>query len=134
MPSKVARPTNSSEARVCRTRTACPDLVASRASSTALYAEMPPLAPSRIRAIADRPGRPASDAVVRANLALSHFFQGDRQVVLRGSLDHRRRKLLEDTFAERVVVVVDLARPLRRHDHRRVVRVSVFEQGVDARI
>src|SRR5690242_1634004 len=133
IPSNVARPTNSSDARVWSTRTAWPALVARRTNSTALYAEMPPLTPSRMRAIS-RPRPPASDAVARVDLALSDFLEGDRQVVLGGRLHHRRGKLLENSLTERVVVVVDLARPLRCHDDRRIVRVHVVEQAVDARI
>ena len=49
-PSNVARPTNSRLAGVWITRTEWPAAVASRTSSTALYAAIPPLTPSRIRA------------------------------------------------------------------------------------
>ena len=51
IPSKVARPTNSRLARVCTTRTEWPALIASRVSSTALYAEIPPVTPRRILAM-----------------------------------------------------------------------------------
>src|SRR5690349_23972078 len=94
---------------------------------------MPPLTPSRMRAIS-RSRPPASDAVARVDLALSDFLEGDRQIVLGGRLHHRRGKFLENALAERVVVVVDLARPLGCHDDRRVVRVDVIQQAVNARI
>ena len=42
-------PTKRRLAGVCTTRTACPAAVARRTSSSALYAAMPPLTPSRIR-------------------------------------------------------------------------------------
>src|SRR5690349_23459243 len=51
IPSKVAAPTKRVAAGVCTTRTEWPALAASRASSTALYAEMPPVTPRRILAI-----------------------------------------------------------------------------------
>ena len=50
--SKDAAPTNRRLAGVCTTRTACPAPVARRTSSSALYAAMPPLTPSRIRDMA----------------------------------------------------------------------------------
>jgi hypothetical protein len=49
--SKVARPTNFRLVGVCTTRTECPAPVASRTSSTALYAAIPPETPSRMRAM-----------------------------------------------------------------------------------
>ena len=49
-PSNVARPTKFRLAGVWMTRTEWPAPVASRTSSTALYAAIPPLTPSRIRA------------------------------------------------------------------------------------
>src|SRR6185503_5740270 len=96
---------------------------------------MPPLTPSKILAtVFLRSPRPALEAVPRLDLALRDLLQCDRQVVLRRGLDHRRGKLLENSLAERVVVVVDLPRPLRRHDHRSVVRIDVVQQAVNARI
>src|SRR4026209_505664 len=98
---------------------------------------MPPLVPSRILAIRypyreTRPYGRSLDTVARLDLALRDLFERDREVVLGRRVHHRRRKLLEDPLAERVVVVVDLPRPLRRDDHRRVVRVHVLEQTIDA--
>jgi hypothetical protein len=49
-PSNVARPTNRRLAGVWITRTEWPAFAASLTSSTALYAAIPPLTPSRIRA------------------------------------------------------------------------------------
>ena len=48
----LAGPTKRVEASVWRTRTAWPARIASRTSSTVLYAAIPPLTPSRIRAMA----------------------------------------------------------------------------------
>ncbi len=50
--SNDAAPTNRLLAGVCTTLTACPAPVARRTSSSALYAAMPPLTPSRIRDMA----------------------------------------------------------------------------------
>src|SRR5581483_12260032 len=41
--------------------------------------------------------------VVVLELALSDLLQGDRQVVLRARVDHRRRKLVEGPLAQIVV-------------------------------
>src|SRR3954447_13244492 len=86
---------------------------------------MPPETPSSTRTGSRLP-------VAVLNLALSDFLQGDRQVVLRGRLDHGRRVLLEGPLAEVVVVRVDLPRALGGHDHARVVGVDVVEQSIDA--
>ena len=53
------------------------------------------------------------DTVARLDLALRDLFERDREVVLGRRVHHRRRELLENPLAERVVVVVDLPRPLR---------------------
>ena len=73
-------------------------------------------------------------AVAVRDLALRQLLERDREVILRRGLDHRWRKLLEDSLAERVVVVVDLPRALRRDDDRGVMRVGVVEQLVYARM
>ena len=54
------------------------------------------------------------------DLSLGDLLEGDREVVLRRGLDHRRRELVERPLAQVVVVGVDLARPLGgEHDLRR---------------
>src|SRR5688500_8444897 len=113
---------------------------------------MPPVTPSRIRAIRtlclpaahadERPlARPSRDTgrgalllrVLVLDLALADLLQGHGQVVLRARFDERRRGLFEaHALAELVVVVVDLPCALRGHDDERVARVHVVEQGVDA--
>ena len=50
-PAKDAAPTKRWEDAVCTTRTSWPAFVASRTSSSALYAAMPPETPSRRRAM-----------------------------------------------------------------------------------
>ena len=72
-------------------------------------------------------------AVVVLDLARGDFLEGDRQVVLRAGLDHRRRELVERPLAEVVVVRVDLARALGGDEHGGVVGVDVLEELVDAR-
>jgi hypothetical protein len=47
-------------------------------------------------------------AVLVLQLAGGDFLEGDREVVLRAGLDHRRRELVERPLAEVVVVRVDL--------------------------
>src|SRR5947207_16024739 len=90
---------------------------------------MPPLTPSRMRATAP-PGPLAPVAVV--DLPAGELLEGDRQVVAGMGLDHWRRELLVAALAERPVVAVELARPLRRDDDGGVVRVGVLQQLVDA--
>src|SRR3954451_5037935 len=85
---------------------------------------MPPETPSRTR------NRALPVAVL--DLALGDFLQGDREVVLRRRVHHRRRVLLEGPLAEVVVVRVDLPRALGGHDHARVIGVDVLEQSIDA--
>src|SRR4051794_13466635 len=60
------------------------------------------------------------------------LLEGDLQVVLRLGLHHRGRVLVERPLTEVVVVRVDLAGPLGRDDHARVVRVDLVEQLVEA--
>ena len=90
---------------------------------------MPPVTPSRMRAIASRP---PSAAVAVLELAARHLLERDREVVLRPRVDHRRRELLERALAEVVVVRVDLPGALGGHDDARVGRVDVLHQAVDA--
>src|SRR5213082_158217 len=71
-------------------------------------------------------------AVFVPELALGGLLEGHGEVVLRPGLDERRREVVEGALAELVVVVVDLASPLRRDDHERVARVDVVEELVDA--
>src|SRR5919106_5595528 len=90
---------------------------------------MPPVTPRRTRAMPPRCGLRVRDL----DLALGDLFEGHRQVVLRARLDERRRKVVKRAFAELVMVVVDLPRPLRRGDHECVARFPyVLEQIVDA--
>src|SRR5215210_7799875 len=91
---------------------------------------MPPLTPSRMRAIERRPRCPLPVLVL--DLARGDFLERDRQVVLRAGVHHRWRELVERSLAEVVVVGVDLARALCRHEHGGVVRVDVLEERVDA--
>src|SRR2546421_2714666 len=94
---------------------------------------MPPLTPSRIRAIARPFDAPALGAVLEADLAGGELLEGDRDVVLAAlGVDHRRRILAEVALAEVVVVAVDLASPLRRHHHGGLVGVGLREQSVYA--
>src|SRR5215208_4755832 len=97
---------------------------------------MPPVTPSRILAITPRAAPPKRgrylNTVARLDLALRDFFQGDREVILRRRFDHWRRELLEDSLAERVVVVVDLTGALGCDDDGRVMAVDVLQQDVDA--
>src|SRR5215204_4848411 len=127
MPANEAVPTNRVDASVWITRTAWPALIARRASSSALYAAIPPLTPSRRRATAV-----SSAAVAVLDLAARDLFEGDRQVVLRTRVHHRRRELLERALAEVVVVRVDLAGALGGHYDARVWRVDVLHQAIDA--
>src|SRR5215213_8477287 len=71
--------------------------------------------------------------VVVLDLAGGDFLQRDRQVVLRGGLDHRRRELVERPLTEVVVVAVDLPRALCGDEHGGVVGVDVLEELVEAR-
>src|SRR4029453_18552867 len=72
-------------------------------------------------------------ALVRVlNLALSDFFEGHRQVVLRARLHERGGVVVEGALAELVVVVVDLPRALGGDDHERVSLRNVVEECVDA--
>src|SRR3954453_17544495 len=87
---------------------------------------MPPETPTSSRATGYRL------PVLVLDLAGCDLFEGDRQVVLRPRLHHRGRKLVEGSLAEVVVVRVDLARALRSHDHRGVVRVDLVEQLINS--
>src|SRR5689334_14953320 len=71
--------------------------------------------------------------VLVLELALGDFLEGHGEVVLGAGLDERRRCLLEaDPLTQLVVVVVDLARPFGRDDHKRVARVDVVQELIDA--
>src|SRR5215217_7570379 len=129
MPANDAAPTKRAAFGVWTTRTAWPALIASRVSSSALYAAIPPVTPIRMRAMA-RCGSVAAVAVL--DLAARDLFEGDGQVVLRAGVHHRRRELLEGPLAEVVVVGVDLPRPLGGDDHACVWGVDVLQQAVDA--
>src|SRR3954453_22017247 len=85
---------------------------------------MPPVTP--------RSRRTRSAAVAVLDLARRDLFEGDRQVVLGGGVDHRRRELLERALAEVVVVGVDLTGALGGDDHARIRRVDVLQEAVDA--
>src|SRR5687767_8780480 len=120
-------------------------------SSHALYAAIPPVIPRRMQAMAalclcrrcESPRRecdlanqpPTSSTLLLVgvlDLVLGDFLQGHGQVVLRARLDERRRGFLEaHALTELVVIVVDLPRPLRRHDHERVARVDAAVRGVE---
>src|SRR5688500_20316152 len=68
------------------------------------------------------------------DLPAGDLFPRHRQVVLRAGLDERRRGLVEaDALTELMVIVVDLPRSLRRHEHECVARaVHLVEQIVEA--
>src|SRR3954451_16620242 len=66
------------------------------------------------------------------DLAGRDFLERDRQVVLRGGVDHRRRELLEGALTQIVVVRVDLPGTLGGHDHARIRGVDMLEQAVYA--
>src|ERR671918_1185689 len=92
---------------------------------------MPPLTPSKTRAIGR--SRRGLEPVLVAELAVRQLFEGYREVILaRLGVHHRGRILAEAAFADVVVVAVDLAGALCGDDHRRIVRVGVLEQSVDA--
>src|SRR5918911_2604329 len=73
-----------------------------------------------------------SATVFVPQLALGDLLERHREVVLRARLHERRREVVERALAELMVVVVDLASPLRGDDHERVARVDVLEQLIDA--
>src|SRR5262245_40064140 len=103
---------------------------------------MPPLTPSRMRAIspsfgaassASRPGTACRLGLVLVlELARRRLVQGDREVVAAAGLDHRRRVLTVGALGERVVVGVDLTGPLGGDDDSRVVGVRLIQELVDA--
>src|SRR3954453_2445785 len=66
------------------------------------------------------------------DLAGRDFLERDRQIVLRGRVDHRRRELLEGALTEIVVVRVDLTGALGGDDHARIRGVDMLEQAVYA--
>src|SRR3954464_7429703 len=90
---------------------------------------MPPHTPSRMRGTRLQM---SSAAVAVGHLAGRDFLERDRQVVLGGGVDHRRRELLEGALAEVVVVAVDLTRALGGDDHAGIRRVDVLQQAVYA--
>src|SRR6266498_3053654 len=78
-------------------------------------------------------GRSALALLVRVlELALGNLFQRHRQVVLGARLDEWRREVVERALAQLVVVVVDLPGALRRDDDKRVARVDLFHELIDA--
>src|SRR2546423_12874911 len=72
--------------------------------------------------------------VLVAELALGDLLERHREVVLRARLHERRWEVVERALAELVVVVVDLASPLRGDDDQRVARVDVVEELIDTRM
>src|SRR3954451_7930925 len=87
---------------------------------------MPPETPSNSRATGNLL------PVLVLDLAGGDLFEGDRQVVLRAGVHHRRRKLVEGALTEVVVVRVDLTGALGGDDDRGVVRVNFVQQLVDS--
>ena len=69
--------------------------------------------------------------VVVRDLARGDFLEGERQRVLAGGVDHRRRELVEGALTEVVVVRVDLAGALGGHQHGGVVGIDVLKERVD---
>src|SRR3954451_21216016 len=90
---------------------------------------MPPLTPSRIRAIS--PPRKLGLVLV-LELARCRLLEGDGEVAAAGHLDHGRRVLAVCALGKGVVVGVDLAGPLCRDQHGGVVGVGVIEKLVDS--
>src|SRR3954447_24959472 len=71
--------------------------------------------------------------VLELQLAGRQFLECDREVVLATvGVNHRRRVLAEVALAEVVVVAVDLAGALGRHDYGGVMGVRVIDQFVYA--
>ena len=118
MPANDAAPTKRCDASVWMTRTAWPAFVARRVELERLVGGD---AAGDAEEDARHAPRRALYAVAVLDLALGDFLEGDREVVLRARVDHRRRELLERALAEVVVVRVDLARALGGDDHARVV-------------
>src|SRR5947208_3977191 len=93
---------------------------------------MPPLTPSRIRATtASSPVSPLG-AVVVLELSAGELLEGNREVVARLSVDHRRCVLLVAALAKGAVVAVELPRPLRRDENGGVVGIGALEELVYA--
>src|SRR3954463_7108002 len=97
---------------------------------------MPPLTPSRIRAIrgcyagpgcAPGVGLRALDAVAVPDLARRQLLECDREVVASLGLDHGRRVLLVAALAEGAVIAVELPGALRGDQDGRVVRVGALQ-------
>src|SRR5690606_5896274 len=129
--SQVAAPTNRSAAAVGTTVTRWPASVSSRSSSAALYAAIPPATPRSTRATRDRGLAVGRRGRQQAGVDLPH---GDRQrLLLRGGL-HQRPDVLQQALAELAVVGVDLACPLGREDHQRVLGRGLLQQLVDRRV
>src|SRR3989337_303360 len=102
---------------------------------------MPPQTPSRTRAPRTAPrSKPAplpksvlAGPFVR-DLPLRDLLESDRERLTARVRGDQGRDELTDAFAELGVIGVDLARPLRGHDHQRVLRVDLREQFVDPRL
>src|ERR1700753_529597 len=63
-----------------------------------------------------------------------NLARGDGQRLLLQSRLDQRTNVLEDALAELVVVVVDLAGPLRGGDHQGVLAPDAVQQLVDGRV
>src|SRR6478752_246343 len=86
-----------------------------------------------MRAIgADPPGTSRSGPVLVANLALRELLEGDREVVARRRIHHRRRELLIAALAERAVIAVQLTSALGRDEHGGKVGIGAIEKLVNA--
>src|SRR3954466_348241 len=72
--------------------------------------------------------------VVVGEEPLGDLFHRHGEVILRAGLHERRRIVVEGAFAELVVIVVDLTSALGRDDDKRIARINVLEQVVDAGI
>src|SRR5262249_13542214 len=113
-------------------RTRCPDSVNSRNSSHALYAAIPPATP-RITAGAPATGELPLDGVgdQGAGGGLAH---GDGQRRFLAGGPHPRPDMRQQALTELAVVGVDLAGPLGREDHQRVLGRTLLEQLIDRRV
>src|SRR5437588_5284295 len=133
----VASPTNLVAPAVITTCTSAPAWRSLLVRMAALYAAIPPVTPRRTR-LPDSGDLLDADTLgpLEDDLALGDLLHRDRQrlVLQSARLDERRHELAA-ALAELAVVRVDLARPLRRQDHQRVLGIHPLgaEEVVDLR-
>src|SRR5215468_3160655 len=123
---QVGSPTKRSASGVGMTLTRWPASLSSRSSSQALYAAIPAPTPRMTRAIGG-PGL-LGLGLLHLEQPLAGLAQRDRQRLLLDAGLDQRADILEQPLAELRVVGVDLARPLRRHDHQLVLAVNDIQK------